>query len=201
MRILAGVSTEASATDASEADLARAIASLPPGEGRHAERELCARFSRRVYLFGLRHLRDEELAADLAQDVLARVLERLRAGEVRDPAQIASFVLGTARMMAHNERRRARRRGELASQLGAATDGAHAVLGEARVDVERLERCLARLGERERTVVMLTFCVEQDAQAIAASVDISVGNVRVVRHRALAQLRECMERVGSEPRS
>lgn len=178
--------------DKSDGDLARAIAALPAGEGRELEAELVSRFSRRVYLFGLRHLRDPELAADLSQDVMARVVERIRAGEVREPERIASFVLGTARVMAHDERRRARRRGDLAARVEAERAGDHATLGEAGADLDRLQQCLERLGERERSVVMLTFSAEQDVREIAASVAISTGNVRVVRHRAIAQLKDCM---------
>lgn len=150
------------------------------------------RFARRVYLFGLRHLRDRELASDLSQDVLARVIERLRAGEVRDPEQLTSFVLGTARVMAHDERRRARRRGDLAARVLVENEGEHVTLRETRIDLQHLQGCLERLGERERTIVMLTFCAQQSPQEIAASVALSLGNIRVLRHRAVASLRECM---------
>lgn len=176
----------------SDGDLARAISSGERGARREVEQELATRFSKRVYLFGLRHLRDPELAKDLAQDVMARVIERLRAGEVRDPDQIASFILGTARMMAHGERRRARRRDDLAARVRGERADEHATVGEHRVDLDRLQACLERLGERERTVVMLTFGAQQSPQEIAASVAISQGNVRVVRHRAMSSLRECM---------
>jgi RNA polymerase sigma-70 factor (ECF subfamily) len=54
------------------------------------------RLAPRVRLYGLRHLRDRHAAADLVQQVLLMTLERLRAGKVREPERIASFVLGTA---------------------------------------------------------------------------------------------------------
>ena len=176
----------------SDGDLVREIATLPLGEGSDLEAELVSRFSRRVYLFGLRNLRDQDLAADLSQDVMARVIERVRAGEVRNPERIGSFVLGTARLMAHDERRRARRRDDLAARVEVERAGDHATLREAGADLDRLQQCLERLGERERSVVMLTFCAGQDANEIAESVAISTGNVRVVRHRAIAQLKDCM---------
>ena len=60
---------------------------------------------------------------DLAENL--REIERLRTGGVRQPEQIGSFILGTSRMMAHSERRVARRRealgltqGEVAERLG-----------------------------------------------------------------------------------
>ena len=60
--------------------------------------------------------------------------------------------------------------------------------------LERLARCLAGLAERERTIVALSFYAERDADAIATELGLNPGNVRVVRHRALARLRSCMER-------
>ena len=42
----------------------------------------------RIRLYGLRHLRDEQAAADLVQQVLMMTIESLRAGKVRDPGKI-----------------------------------------------------------------------------------------------------------------
>jgi RNA polymerase sigma-70 factor (ECF subfamily) len=56
----------------------------------------------------------------------------------------------------------------------------------------RLAQCLEALAERERTVVALTFLADKDGDAVARDLGISAGNVRVIRHRALARLRECM---------
>ncbi len=68
-------------------------------------------------LYGRRHLRSEAASDDLAQDVLLLAIERLRAGEVRRPDEIGSFILGTSRMMARAERRVARRREILAGRF------------------------------------------------------------------------------------
>ena len=45
-----------------------------------ASRQARSRLAPRVRLYGLRHLRDPQAAADLAQQVLLMTLERLRAG-------------------------------------------------------------------------------------------------------------------------
>ena len=86
--------------DASDGDLAREVASCEPGSSEPAESELYRRFAPRVRLYGLRHLRDEDAARDLVQKVLLVTIEKLRAGSVRDPDQIASFVLGVSRTIA-----------------------------------------------------------------------------------------------------
>src|SRR5262245_3162106 len=80
----------------SDAELVRCIAD-GAGDARSAEAELCLRFVERVRLYGLRHLRTEERAADLAQSVLLAVLEAARAGRLQDHERVDRFVLGTCR--------------------------------------------------------------------------------------------------------
>ena len=178
-----------------DADLVRLIGSLPPGEARDAEEELCRRLAPRVRLYGLRHLRDEQAAADLTQQVLLIALEGLRAGRLREPGKVASFVLGTCRLVVLDQRRNAQRRQRLLDQYARdlsrpTTAPSHAV------DEARLVRCLERLAERERSVVVLTFYDEQSSDAVASFLGLSTANVRVIRHRALGRLRECMSGVG-----
>lgn len=63
------------------------------------EAELCRRFGRRVRLYGRSRLRDASAVDDLVQRVMLVVLTKLRAGEVRSPERIDSFILGTARLV------------------------------------------------------------------------------------------------------
>ena len=51
--------------DASDGDVARAVAARTPGVAEAAEAELYRRFAQRIRLYGLRHLRDEDAARDL----------------------------------------------------------------------------------------------------------------------------------------
>src|SRR6476659_106253 len=90
---------------------AELIAAILRGREREAaEAELCRRYQRRIYLYGLRHLRDAAAAADLVQDVLATLLEKARAGAVREPEKLGSFVLGTCRLVVANRTRGEARR-------------------------------------------------------------------------------------------
>ena len=175
----------------SDADLARQIASLPPGHAGDAEAELYRRLAPRVRLYGLRHLRDEQAAADLAQEVLMIVLEALRAGRLREPDRLASFVLGTCRMVVLNLRRGTSRRTELLEQFSRNLP-VEAPAHEPVLDRERLTHCVEALAERERSVVIMSFYDEQSAAEVAAFLGLSQANVRVIRHRALGRLRQCM---------
>ena len=172
-----------------DADLARAIAARSDTADA-AESELYRRFAPRVRLYGLRHLRDEDAARDLVQQVLLLTIEKLRKGAVRDMDMIGSFVLGTCRLHAVNLKRRDRRREAL---LEAFPPGQLSVTDTAPViDEQELEGCLSTLSERERTVVLLTFYGDRSSRDIAQTLGISEGNVRVIRSRAVDRLRACM---------
>ena len=174
-----------------DAELARIIASSPPGGARDAEAELYRRLAPRVRLYGLRHLRDGEAAADLAQQVLLMTIESLRGGRVREPERIASFVLGTSRQVVLDQRRNDDRRQALFDRYARELP---ALESEPRgeVDSDRLRDCLDRLSARERSVVVLTFHAERKADEVARELGLSAGNVRVIRHRALGRLRACL---------
>lgn len=174
-----------------DGELARRIAAARPGEATDAEAELVRRFAPRVRLYGLRHLRDAHAAEDLAQEVLVTVLERLRAGQLREPDRVASFVLGTSRLLAQADWRGTRRRTRLLAEFGEALRPEPSP-GPA-IDAYRLTHCLGRLPDRDRTLVALTFYAERGGAEIARELGLSPANVRVVRHRALARLRSCLE--------
>ena len=174
-----------------DAALARRIAEAGAAPDSAAETELYRRLAPRVRLYGLRHLRDRQAAADLVQQVLLMTLERLRAGKVREPEKIASFVLGTCRMTVLEIRRGTRRREVLLETWGGAAEAFEAP-DPLALDPDRLAGCLEALSERERSVVVLSFFAEKPADEVGAELAISGGNVRVIRHRAIARLRECM---------
>ena len=118
-------------------------------------------------------------------------LERLRAGKLREPERIASFVLGMCRLVVLEIRRGTWRRETL---LATYCDNAEAVEvpEPPSLDADKLAGCLQALAERERTVVVQTFFADKAGDEVAKELGLSPGNVRVIRHRALARLRECM---------
>jgi len=183
-------SADARPLTTSDGELAMAIASAPPGAAEAEESELYRRFAHRVRLYGLKHLRDGAAADDLAQQVLLVTIERLRAGEVRNPGEIGSFILGTSRMLADSIGRKARRREKLTAQFHVPELYAEPAL--ASNDLEVVERCLHGLAERDRRVLVLTFYVEKTSSEIASELGVTATVVRVARHRALERLRECV---------
>jgi RNA polymerase sigma-70 factor, ECF subfamily len=178
-----------------EVVLARSIAVAAGEQAREAEAELYRLLAPRARRYGLRHLRDPHAADDLMQHVMALTLEQLRSGRLREPERILSFVLGACRLTVQELRRGARRREELLQYYGEALMP-DVVEDDVAMGHQRVAECLQRLPERERSVVLLSFMEEREAGDVGAALGLSAGNVRVIRHRAIARLRDCVESGG-----
>jgi len=155
------------------------------------EAELCRRFAPRIRLYGLKHLRDEERARDLVQAVLIAVIEAARAGRIEEPQHLDRFVLGVCRNLALRAHRTERRAPEPVPDDQLDINGV--LPATAALDAGALLHCLSALEQRAQTVLMLSFYRDKSADEIAAVLATTAGNVRVLRHRAVSQLRDCME--------
>jgi RNA polymerase sigma-70 factor (ECF subfamily) len=162
-----------------------------------AEAALCRRFAPRIRLYGLRHLRDEDRARDLVQHVLCAVLLALRAGKVAEPDKLDRYVLGTCRNSAQRMRVLDARVEPLPHDaLAEIMNDELALALDARCEqpaLSTLVQCFDALELRAKQVVQLSFQAERSADEIAAELALSAGNVRVLRHRAIAALRRCLD--------
>jgi RNA polymerase sigma-70 factor (ECF subfamily) len=161
-------------------------------ERSEAEQAFCQRYAARVHRYAERHLHDREAIADLTQQALLSVIEAMRAGRVDDPARLGAFVLSTWRYLAWDENRAAARQKRLHEALGSEPPPV-VELSSSSLDAVRLQRCLGALGERERSVVLLTYCEDWPGQRIADELGTTAGNVRVLRHRTIEKLWACLE--------
>lgn len=157
-----------------------------------AERALCHKYASRIQAYGLRHLRDRVAAQDLVQHVLLAVLQALREGRVENPQRLDAYVLGTCRNAVMDVRRGAARQRRLAEQARVGLPEGFEP-DELCVDRVSLEQCLQGLESRDRAVVLATFVEDRDAEEIGKALELTAGNVRVIRHRALARLKACVE--------
>lgn len=85
------------------------------------------------------------------------------------------------------------RRAELLAQFGMTEEDLSVVIEEPVLRRDLLEDCYSQLTERARGVVRATFCDDEEDAPIAEKLGVSTSNVRVIRHRAIAALRECLQ--------
>ena len=75
----------------------------------------------------------------------------------------------------------------VAETIGAADDGHDGI--EMQEEYAAVRRALARLGERDREILLLAFFDELDGQEIALTLECTPNNAYVRLHRALKKLR------------
>jgi RNA polymerase sigma-70 factor (ECF subfamily) len=158
-----------------------------------AEAELCQRFTAAVHAFARRRLRSREAVDEFTQDVFLTFIEALRRNAIEDPARVAGFVLGICRNVSLDRARVRERRAALWAEYG------HVLIPESTenspaLDAMKLEDCLAQLTQRARDVIRFSYVEALSHLEVAERLAISETNARVLRHRTLGALRECMSK-------
>jgi RNA polymerase sigma-70 factor (ECF subfamily) len=174
--------------------VAQLVGQARAGE-RAAEETICKRFAPAVRAFARRRLRGKDAVEEFAQDVLLLTIEAVRAGRVEQPERLGGFVLGICRSLAFDRARQRERRRALWDTYGAALQSVSVeALQQETYEVIHLEDCLSQLPLRSREVIRLGYMESQGNDEVARQLAISEANARVLRHRTLANLRECMSK-------
>ena len=162
-----------------------------------AERDLVERFSRGIRAILQTVARERAVSEDLHQEALRILLERVRAGGVRDPAQLPAFVASLARNLATRHYQRARR-----------------VAGDSRLRLARLEderpdpveellraeqRALVRQiveelpVERDRDLLRRYYLSQESKERLRADHGLTSLQFNRVLHRARKRFQELWE--------
>ncbi len=171
----------------------------PPGAELPAEQELVERFWSRVCVMAARRLRDPAAAQDVAQETLRRVVDAMRGGRIENPAALPAFVFQTARHIClHSFRSEGREERALTrmSAEGETPDDIPSALSTLISAEDRLavRGAMAQLTEPERALLTMLYFDGRATDAVAATLQITPGALRVRKHRALAHLAEIMQR-------
>jgi RNA polymerase sigma-70 factor (ECF subfamily) len=166
---------------------------VPEGD-RDAEAELCRRFSPAILAFARRRLRSREAVDEFAQDVFITFIEALRRSAIEDPARVGGFVLGICRNVSLDQVRLRERRAALWAEYGHVFEPDHSDISAPAPDAMKLEDCLGQLTQRARDVIRFSYVDALSHVEVAERLDISETNARVLRHRTLHSLRECMSK-------
>lgn len=159
-----------------------------------AESELVHRFSRGIRAILRCAGREPALVEDLYQETMRILLERIRAGGVRDPTQLAGFVASLARNLATEHFRHVRRTergGEaILERLADPSPSAHEVAERAE-QAALVRQILEELPmERDRDVLRRFYLGQESKDRICADRGLSSLQFNRVLHRARDRFRE-----------
>jgi RNA polymerase sigma-70 factor, ECF subfamily len=169
-----------------------AAEATPVPEASADEAGLVSQFHERLRLFALRRLRDSAAAEDVAQETLRRVVEACRAGRLMNPSALPSFVFQTAHHICLQHFRSSSREGRALLRLSgedAQNREPHpltTLIGEERRNAVR--EALKQLSPEDRDLLRMMYYEEMDTGALAQSLGVTAGALRVRKHRVLARL-------------
>jgi RNA polymerase sigma-70 factor (ECF subfamily) len=164
------------------------------------EEQLVARFGEGLSFLLRRWTRDRAVAEDLYQETFRLALEKIRAGEVREPERLAGFLRSVARNLSLHHYRRSSVQEVREDDLDAATDATHPEadqLGQLlrREKAAMVRRVLQELAsERDRQVLFRFYIAEEDKEAIRADLGLSGPELNLVLFRARRRYRDLYER-------
>ncbi|MEN7342091.1 MAG: sigma-70 family RNA polymerase sigma factor [Pseudomonadota bacterium] len=167
---------------------------------RAAEQQLVERYSRPLLFMLKRRCGDPELANDLHQEVFSVVLQRLRAGTIKDPARLAGFIQSTGRNLLIGVIRRRQRRQTYAdsdSVAIAADEDRQDQYGEINAEqvAENVRTMLDELGsERDRAILTRFYLQQEDKQSICSALELSDLHFNRVLYRAKKRFRELLQK-------
>ena len=160
---------------------------------RSAEAELVETFGRGIRVI-LRHIvREPALVDDLHQDTFRIGLERIRAGALRDAAQLGGFLAGLARNLAIEHYRKARRSvpeddGALDRMESPAPSASDRL--EREEDAKRVARVLEALPtDRDRAVLRRFYLGQEDKDVLCTELGVDRLQFNRILHRARERFR------------
>jgi RNA polymerase sigma-70 factor (ECF subfamily) len=175
---------------------------LPPDEGLvdrarsgdlEAMDQLVSRHHGSVYRVALGILRDEDGAADVAQETFLKAVKGLKG--FRGDASFKTWILAIAANEARGVLRKAGRRKELALETVGpvpSTDASADETMERDEDVGRIRELLSGLPEKQKQAVTLRIFEELSFREIGNIIGSSEGAARVNYHHGIRRLREML---------
>lgn len=139
-----------------------------------------------VFSIAFNFLRNRAIAEELAQDVFLSLYQNLAAIKSREHLVLWLRKVTINRCMDHGRRMKFRSHANIA-------DIAEPVQAPSQVDVlfsKQLERCMAKLPSKARSILVLRYQEDLEPADIAELLEMPVNTVKSHLRRALARLRE-----------
>lgn len=186
-----------------DADLTTLVDRIRQGD-RQAEELLVMRYQRPVRALVRRHCRpNEPLAEDIAQEVLADIVQRLRCGLIEDPQALPHYLQVAISNRCRAHYRPGEQYADAADPDATADQAADADPADRRVHEEQ-SRLLRSLVEnlpvmRDRELLRRFYFLEETRDEVCVALGIDAAHFHRVVHRARERLREAW--LASEARS
>lgn len=188
-----------SAAQRPAAELALSVRAGEPG----AEEELYERYRRGIAMILQQMVRSRAAAEDLFQETFRLAVEKLRRGELREPARLPQFLNSLARNLAiHHFRKEGKRRDDEGLEAVAETYQ----IAPGQFDrVRRQEKATLALAvleelrnDRDRELLYRFYIAEDEKEEICRDLGLESLHFNRVLYRARQRYRELYERAAGE---
>lgn len=136
-------------------------------------------------------------AEDLSSEVFARAWEYLQNTPVENPGGLLYRIAQNVSASFYRARGRRPQETELAPEMeekiGDPSGGEAVEQISNELSIEAITKCLPRLKDEYRDVIIMRYLDEMSVSAIAEALEKNEGNVRMTIHRALKVLREILD--------
>jgi RNA polymerase sigma-70 factor (ECF subfamily) len=170
---------------------------------RSAEDELVQRYSRGVFFVINQSVSDTTVADDIYQESFRLVLEKVRAGEVREPERLSGFISSLTRNLVIEYFRRSSR--QQARQEGDADQRIPSPQPSQLDQLLRKEQGLlarrvleALPSDRDRKVLYRFYIADDEKEQICADLEVSSGHFNQILCRARERYKKLFEDMKSE---
>jgi RNA polymerase sigma-70 factor, ECF subfamily len=175
------------------AALVERVRSGAPG----AEEELVQRFGRGISAVLRRSTRTAAVAQDLYQDTFRLAIEKIRRGEIREPAKLAGFLCSLARNLAvdhyRGEARHKQEPLEAVQRSDSAPGPLERLLTQEKASLVR--QVIGELdGERDRELLFRFYIAEEDKERLCEELGLTSLHFNRVLFRARQRYKELYER-------
>lgn len=170
---------------------------------RSAEDELVQRYSRGVFFVINQSVSDTTVADDIYQESFRLVLEKVRAGEVREPERLSGFISSLTRNLVIEYFRRSSRQ-----QARQEADADQRIPSPQPSQLDQLLRkeqgLLARRvlealpSDRDRKVLYRFYIADDEKEQICADLEVSSGHFNQILCRARERYKKLFEDMKSE---
>jgi RNA polymerase sigma-70 factor, ECF subfamily len=143
-------------------------------------------------------LRSPQLADDIRQETLLRVLRSARKGTIEHPERLGAFVNTVCNNVMLEAFRRDRRLSQMPDEADQISSGEASVEAELVQNQRKalVKRTLGELSPKDRELLKRIFLDEEDKDAVCQEFKVNRDYLRVLLHRARGRLRTAITGLG-----